>query len=133
MAGTPGRRPAGRTAASPRPEPTRFIRPDLFSWSLEDGAASRARLFDGKLALLTNVSGITPAEAVARYKSLADIDIDQTWRLSRRKVGRTSAIRRRQVMHVGGSRAHGLEIRDRGRVSLHQLDGFAAHLDRAAA
>ncbi|WP_138473458.1 IS1634 family transposase [Poseidonocella sp. HB161398] len=59
-------------------ELTRFIKPDLqadlFSWSLDEAAIARAELFDGKLALLTNVAGITPAEAVARYKSLADIE-----------------------------------------------------------
>ncbi|WP_138472690.1 IS1634 family transposase [Poseidonocella sp. HB161398] len=59
-------------------ELTRFIKPDLqadlFSWSLDEATIARAELFDGKLALLTNVSGITPAEAVARYKSLADIE-----------------------------------------------------------
>lgn len=59
-------------------ELTRFIKPDLqadlFSWSLDEAAIARAELFDGKLALLTNVAGMTPAEAIARYKSLADIE-----------------------------------------------------------
>ena len=67
------------------------------------------------------------------YKWRHLIDIDQTLRLSRRKVGRSSDFRRRQVMHVGGSRANGFEIRNRGRVSLHQLDNLAAHFDRAVA
>jgi len=35
---------------------------------------AQAELFDGKLALLTNALDLTPAEAVARYKSLADIE-----------------------------------------------------------
>ncbi|SEB10247.1 IS1634 family transposase, partial [Rubrimonas cliftonensis] len=30
--------------------------------------------FDGKLALLTNAPDLTPADAVARYKALADIE-----------------------------------------------------------
>ncbi|WP_108262091.1 IS1634 family transposase [Mangrovicoccus ximenensis] len=59
-------------------ELTRFIKPDLqadlFSGGLDEAAIARAELFDGKLALLTNVVGITSAEAVARYKALADIE-----------------------------------------------------------
>lgn len=59
-------------------ELTRFIKADLqadrFSWSLDEAAISRAELFDGKLALLTNAPDLSPAEAVARYKSLADIE-----------------------------------------------------------
>jgi len=59
-------------------ELTRFIKPDLqadlFSWSLDEAAIARAELFDGKLALLTNVADLGAAEAVARYKSLADIE-----------------------------------------------------------
>ena len=35
---------------------------------------ARAELFDGKLALLTNAPGLSPAETLARYKSLADIE-----------------------------------------------------------
>ena len=33
----------------------------------------KAELFDGKLALITNASDLTPAETVTRYKALADI------------------------------------------------------------
>lgn len=61
------------------------------------------------------------------------IDIDQTWRLSRRKVGEASAVRRRQAVHVCGSRTSGSEIRNRGCVSPHQFDNPAAHFDRAVA
>jgi Transposase DDE domain len=59
-------------------ELSRFIKPDLranrFSWSVDEDAIARAELFDGKLALLTNAADLRPAEAVARYKSLADIE-----------------------------------------------------------
>ena len=34
----------------------------------------RAELFDGKLALLTNTSDLTPAETIKHYKTLADIE-----------------------------------------------------------
>jgi len=37
-------------------------------------AITRAELFDGKLTLLTNAPDLTPAQAITRYKSLADIE-----------------------------------------------------------
>ncbi len=59
-------------------ELSRFIKADLtadrFSWNVDEEAIARAALFDGKLVLLTNVPEITPADAVARYKALADIE-----------------------------------------------------------
>ena len=59
-------------------EMTRFLKADLqadrFSWSVEETALAEAELFDGKLALITNAADLTPAEAVARYKALADIE-----------------------------------------------------------
>ncbi len=59
-------------------ELTRFIKADFtadrFSWDVNEEAIARAALFDGKLVLLTNVPEITPAEAVSRYKALADIE-----------------------------------------------------------
>ena len=57
---------------------SRFIKADLeadrFSWHLDEQAVMRAELFDGKLALLTNTSDLTPAETVKHYKALADIE-----------------------------------------------------------
>ena len=59
-------------------EVTRFIKPNLqadrFSWSVDEEAVAEAELFDGKLALITNASELTPADAVARYRALADIE-----------------------------------------------------------
>jgi hypothetical protein len=59
-------------------EMTRFLKADLtadrFSWSVEEEAVAGAELFDGTLALSTNTTDISPAEAVARYKGLADIE-----------------------------------------------------------
>ena len=59
-------------------ELTRFIKADYtadrFSWALDEDAIAAAELFDGKLALLTNAPDLTPAQAVTRYKSLADIE-----------------------------------------------------------
>ena len=59
-------------------ELSRFIKADLnadrFSWGLDEAAIAAAELFDGKLALITNAPDLTPAEAVARYKALSDIE-----------------------------------------------------------
>lgn len=66
------------TRAVAEAEMTRFLKADLtadrFSWSVEEAAVAEAELFDGKLALITNTADIGPAEAVARYKGLADIE-----------------------------------------------------------
>jgi len=66
------------TRAVAEAEMTRFLKPDLqadrFSWSVDEGAITEAELFDGKLALITNAPDLTPADAVARYKALADIE-----------------------------------------------------------
>jgi len=66
------------TRAVAEAEMTRFLKPDLqadrFSWRVEEDAVAEAELFDGKLALITNAPDLTPAEAVARYKALADIE-----------------------------------------------------------
>jgi transposase len=66
------------TRAVAEAEMTRFLKADLtadrFSWSVEEEAMAEAELFDGKLALITNTTDISPAEAVARYKGLADIE-----------------------------------------------------------
>jgi hypothetical protein len=66
------------TRAVAEAELTRFIKADYtadrFSWSVDEDAITRAELFDGKLTLLTNAPDLTPAQAVTRYKSLADIE-----------------------------------------------------------
>ncbi len=66
------------TRAVAEAELTRFILADYaadrFSWSLDEVAIAEAELFDGKLALLTNAPDLTPADAVLRYKALADIE-----------------------------------------------------------
>jgi transposase len=66
------------TRAVAEAEMTRFLKADLtadrFSWSVDEEAVAEAQLFDGTLALITNTADISPAEAVARYKGLADIE-----------------------------------------------------------
>ena len=66
------------TRAVAEAELSRFIKADLnadrFSWTVDDDAVAKAELFDGKLALITNAPDLTAANAVARYKDLADIE-----------------------------------------------------------
>jgi transposase len=66
------------TRAVAEAEMTRFVKADFtadrFSWSVDEDAKAEAQLFDGKLALITNAPDLTKAEAVARYKGLADIE-----------------------------------------------------------
>lgn len=66
------------TRAVAEAELTRFLKADFtadrFSWSVDEDALAEAALFDGKLALLTNAPDLAPADAVARYKALADIE-----------------------------------------------------------
>lgn len=81
---TRGRRASDRgaysrfTRAVAEAEMARFLKADLyaedFSWSVDEDAIANAELFDGKLALITNAADLSPADAVARYKGLADIE-----------------------------------------------------------
>ncbi len=66
------------TRAVAEAELTRFLKADYtadrFSYSLDEDTIAEAELFDGKLALITNAPDLDLAEAVARYKALADIE-----------------------------------------------------------
>jgi len=57
---------------------SRIIHTDVddgrFLYLIDDPALARARLFDGKLILVTNVRDLSAEQIVARYKSLADIE-----------------------------------------------------------
>ncbi|TAL83655.1 MAG: IS1634 family transposase, partial [Rhodanobacter sp.] len=50
------------------------LKGDLFAWHIDPDALALAELMDGKLLLVTNVKDLKPADVVARYKSLADIE-----------------------------------------------------------
>ena len=50
------------------------LKTELFSYTIDEAAQSQAEMMDGKLLLVTNVSDLKPAEVVARYKALADIE-----------------------------------------------------------
>ena len=50
------------------------LKSELFAYDIDERALQRAQVMDGKLLLVTNVPDLTPADIVARYKSLADIE-----------------------------------------------------------
>jgi hypothetical protein len=50
------------------------LKSDLFTYDIDPRALARARLMDGKLLLVTNVTDLSAAEVVERYKALADIE-----------------------------------------------------------
>lgn len=50
------------------------LKGELFSYHLDEVAQQRAELMDGKLLLVTNTPELSPAQIVARYKALADIE-----------------------------------------------------------
>jgi transposase len=50
------------------------LQSDLFTYRVDSAALGRAELMDGKLLLVTNVADLQPADIVARYKALADIE-----------------------------------------------------------
>ena len=47
---------------------------DVFTYDIDARALNRARMMDGKLILVSNMPDHSPAEIVARYKALADIE-----------------------------------------------------------
>jgi hypothetical protein len=47
---------------------------ELFTYSIDEHALALAKIMDGKLLLVTNAQDLSPAEVLARYKSLADIE-----------------------------------------------------------
>ena len=50
------------------------LKSELFTYAIDQAAQARAEAMDGKLLLVSNVPDLTPAQVVARYKSLADIE-----------------------------------------------------------
>ena len=90
---------------------TRFIKTDLqverFSWFVDEDAISNAELFDGKLALLTNVKDLTPSEnGVSRYKARADTRREPTSSGVSLYRSPTSKLHRHTIATPSPPRAH---------------------------
>ena len=50
------------------------LKSELFTYTIDERALAHARLMDGKLLLVTNVTDLAAAAVVERYKALADIE-----------------------------------------------------------
>jgi len=50
------------------------LKNELFAYDIDHNALALAELMDGKLLLVTNTPDLSPANVVARDKSLADIE-----------------------------------------------------------
>jgi len=50
------------------------MRAELFSYAIDEAALKLAKLMDGKLLVVTNVTDMVPDKVIERYKSLADIE-----------------------------------------------------------
>jgi len=50
------------------------LKNELFAYDIDHDALALAELMDGKLLLVTNTPQLPPAQIIARYKSLADIE-----------------------------------------------------------
>ena len=50
------------------------LKSELFTYRIDEQALAHARIMDGKLLLVTNVTDLTPPQILDRYKSLADIE-----------------------------------------------------------
>jgi DDE family transposase len=85
--------------------------------------------FDGIFVLRTNTR-ITPLQAVLRYRDLIQVDIDQTWRLSRLSSGDLWGHRRRQPTPRRRGRTDRPQCGNRRFVRVHQPDLATAGLNR---
>src|SRR6516225_5693467 len=98
-----------------------------YGWSYKDGVFfffehpvhfAREQAYEGKYIIQTEEPDLSPVEAVRLYQELSQVDIDQTWRLSRffRSVGLGE--RGRQATPRGGRHPNGLQGFDRSCVSM---------------
>ena len=86
------------------------------------------------LIFLSNHFGLPALTIAALYKNRWQVDIDQSWRLSRFKNGRERVgTGRRQAAPGKRRRSSGFEVGYDGGVGRNELRVQAAELDRAAA
>ena len=50
------------------------LQSDWFSYAVDEAALAQGQMMDGEMMLVTNVSGLTPAEVVERYRELSEIE-----------------------------------------------------------
>ncbi len=110
------------------------VTPQTFHFAINRKKLRAARRREGGYLLRTNINGDDPGHLWRLYLQLVEIDIDQTWRLSRIRGWRVWANAGKQgAAEWQGRGAGGFELGDHGRVRGHELDEGAEDFDRAAA
>lgn len=105
-----------------------------FRYALDRKKLRQARRREGRYLLRSNLTEGDPATLWSYYLQLVQVDIDQTWRLSRIKGWRVWLDAGKQGATEWQRRgAGGFELGDRGRVGGHELVEDSPHFDRAAA
>jgi len=110
------------------------VTPQTFHFSLDRKKLRLARRREGGYLLRSNITGDDPGHLWRLYLQLVEIDIDQTWRLSRIKGWRVWGNARKQgAAEWQGCRAGGFEFGDCRRVRGDEFVEGPQHFDRAAA
>src|SRR5271163_863900 len=110
------------------------VTPQTFHFALDRKKLRIARRREGGYLLRSNIRGDDPGHLWRLYLQLVEIDIDQTWRLSRIKGWRVCADAGKQgATEWQGCRAGGFESGDCRRVGGDELVEAPQHFDRAAA
>ncbi len=110
------------------------VTPQTFHFALDRKKLRIARRREGGYLLRSNIRGDDPGHLWRLYLQLVEIDIDQTWRLSRIKRWRVGVGGGKQGATEWQRRCAGdLELGDGGRVRCHQLVEGSLNFDRTAA
>ena len=112
------------------------IADNSFNFARQQDQIAAEAATDGLYVVRTSLPAETldDSSTVRRYKSLAQVDIDQTWRLSRIKGWMFGGPYRRRQTAPGKRRCPDrLQVGNRGGVGSHQLGGSSTGCHRAAA
>jgi hypothetical protein len=116
------------------PKKDQPVTSETFHVTLDRKKLRQVRRREGGYLLRSNIKSDDPGDLWRMYLQLVEIDIDQTWRLSRLFLG---VVRMReggrQAMPRGGHHPNGLQGFDSGGVGKHQLVAAGARRDVAAA
>jgi Transposase DDE domain len=105
-----------------------------FTFKLNRNKLRAVRRREGRYLLRTNLCDEDPAKLWKFYVQLVEIDIDQSWRLSRLMGGGDRVVGvRRQAAPLNWCRSRGFEVGDGGGVGRDEFRIPGGELDRAAA
>jgi hypothetical protein len=117
-----------------KPKKDQPVTPQTFDFAIDRKKLRAARRREGGYLLRSNIKGDDPSHLWRLYLQLVEIDIDQTWRLSRIKGWRVWVSAWKQAAtEWQGRRAGGFEFGDCRRVRGDELVEGPQHFDRAAA